>query len=107
MSVFFLQAVDSGCKRSVHFLLDNGANWMEKDTFGNTALECAKKRNLSEIIEMIAEKERQKHTIILDKIVQNIQQNNQIYGGQHLQLTFSKERVEDKQQTSCCVLRKC
>ncbi|XP_022330741.2 L-asparaginase-like [Crassostrea virginica] len=56
-------AVDSGCKRSVHFLLDNGVDWMEKDTFGNTALDCAKKRNLTEIIEMIAEKERQKHII--------------------------------------------
>lgn len=59
MPVFSPQAVDSGCKRSVHFLLDNGVDWMEKDTFGNTALDCAKKRNSREIIEMIEKKERE------------------------------------------------
>lgn len=55
-------AVDSGCKRSVHFLLDNGVSWKMEDIFGNTALGCAKKRNATEIIEMIEQKERQLET---------------------------------------------
>ena len=54
-----MQAVDTECKRSVHFLLDNGASWTLQDIFGNTALDCAKKRNSREIIEMIEKKERE------------------------------------------------
>ncbi|XP_022330735.1 L-asparaginase-like isoform X2 [Crassostrea virginica] len=52
-------AVDTECKRSVHFLLDNGASWTLQDIFGNTALDCAKKRNSREIIEMIEKKEQE------------------------------------------------
>ncbi|XP_052699025.1 L-asparaginase-like isoform X2 [Crassostrea angulata] len=52
-------AVDTGSKRSVHFLLDSGVSWMFEDMFGNTALDCARKRNATEIIEMIEQKERQ------------------------------------------------
>nr|XP_034325226.1 L-asparaginase [Crassostrea gigas] len=55
-------AVDSGCKRSVHFLLDNGVSWKIEDISGNTALDCAKKGNVTEIIEMIEQKERQHET---------------------------------------------
>ncbi|XP_061173483.1 L-asparaginase-like isoform X2 [Saccostrea echinata] len=52
-------AVDTGCERSVHFLLDNGASWSLEDIFGNTAIDCAKKRNFTEIIELIEAKQRE------------------------------------------------
>lgn len=75
--LYFPQAVDSGCKRLVQFLLDKGPNWMEKDTFVNSLLDCAKKKYLTEVIEMIAEKERKKTPIrfILDEVARIIYQN--------------------------------
>lgn len=62
------QAVDTESERSVHFLLHSGVSWMFEDLFGNTALDCARKRKVNDNIAMIERKERQLTIVKCDNL---------------------------------------